>query len=87
MYDDACKTRAQTIVIKKATFEAIGTGIQQAYQHIKQPCTQVSKMTSSDTENAILNTLAQIQNSVTSLETKYNDIQAKITDTPKTYAE
>jgi len=85
IYDDANKTRTQTINIKKATFEEIGNGIQQAYEHLKQPC--AANRTPSTTENTILDTLTQIQNSVANLETKYNDIEAKIDNTPKTYAE
>ena len=34
-----------------------------------------------------MNTFAKIQNSVVNLETKYNDIEAKVVETPKTYAE
>ena len=88
IYDDASKTRTQTIIIKKTTFEAIGNGIKQAYEHLKQPCTStIDKTKPSSIENTILNTLAQIQGSITTLETKYSDIETKITDVPKTYAE
>jgi hypothetical protein len=84
MYIDACKTRAQTITIKKTAFEAIDNRIQQAYEQVKQPC-HVETRTSSD---AILDTLTRIHDSVTNLETKYHDIiETKIADTPKTYAE
>ena len=85
IYNDACKTRTQTITIKKSTFEAIGNGIQQAYEHLKQPCRDNKPVFT--TENTILNVLAQIQNSVANLEIKYKDIEIKIADTPKTYAE
>ena len=88
IHDDASKTRTQTITIQKATFEAIGNGIKHAYEHLKQPCiSAVDKTNPSSVENTILDTLAQIQGSITTLETKYSDIEAKITDVPKTYAE
>jgi len=99
IYDDANKTRTQTISIKKATFEEIGNGIQQAYEHLRQPCGLAHDIkTTSTMEKTILDALTQIQNSVASLETKYkdieakietkhNDIEAKIDETPKKYAE
>ena len=86
IYNDACKTRAQTITIKKATFEAIGNGIQQAYEHLKQPRPSVETQPP-DIGSTILDTLTQIQGSIATLETKYNNIETKITDVPKTYAE
>jgi len=79
IYDNANKTRTQTISIKKATFEEIGNRIQQAYEHLKQPCgPPLNSKTVSITEKMILDALTQIQNSVPSLETKYKDIEAKI---------
>ena len=84
---NAAKTSSLTVTIKKTTFETIGNGLQQAYEHIKQPCAANTKTESSVIENSIMNTLAQIQNSVANLETKYNDIEAKVVETPKTYAE
>jgi hypothetical protein len=85
---DASKTRIQTITIQKAAFEAIGNGIKDAYEHLKEPCVSaVDKTKPSSIENTILDTLAQIQGSITTLETKYSDIEAKIMDVPKTYAE
>ena len=47
----------------------------------------IKKNQKKKSEITILGALAQIQSTVTSLERKYNDIEAKITDAPKTYAE
>src|SRR5436305_7097250 len=87
MYNNAVKTFSLTVIIKKTTFETIENGLQQAYEHIKQSCAVNIKTESSVIENSIMNTLAQIQNSVVNLETKYNDIEAKVVETLKIYAE
>lgn len=88
LYNEASKTRAQTITIKKADFESIGNGLQQAYEHLKQPCAcGMGNASPSKVENTILDTLTQIQGSIATLETKYNDIESKITNAPKTYAD
>ena len=47
----------------------------------------MDKTKPSNIENTILDTLTQIQGSIATLETKYNDIEAKIADAPKTYAD
>ena len=96
MFDDTWKTHAQTITIKQFNLQAIGSSLNKAYECIKQPCTTTKQLHHhglnvevSSTESTILKTLAQIQNSVTSLESKYENIEAKITTNtaPKTYTE
>jgi uncharacterized protein YlxW (UPF0749 family) len=64
------------------TLEGIGQGIQQAYEHLKQPCHVETR-----TVSAILDALTQIQNSVNTLEAKYHDIETTIANTLKTYAD
>ena len=82
IYNKACKAKKEQITIERTVFESIGKGIQEAYESIKQACNTESKQ-----ENTILNALTQIQSSVTNLEKKYDDIETKIMDTPKTYSE
>jgi hypothetical protein len=87
MYTDACKTRLQTITIKKTTLEGIGQGIQQAYEYLGPPCHTEQTMPTAPEDGPILSTLKKIQASVSILEQKYEDIQTKVTEAPKTYAE
>ena len=59
----------------------------EAYEHIKRPCPVNTKPTPSITEISILDSLSQICSSVLNLEAKYANIEAKVNDTPKTYAD
>ena len=87
IYNDACKTRTQTITIKKSTLEAIGDSLNEAYEYIKQPPISSKTTNPSITEISILDSLSQICSSVLNLEAKYANIEAKVNDTPKTYAD
>ena len=88
IYNDACKTRTQTITIKKSTFEVIATAFNEAYEYIKQPCPVNTKPTGpSNTEICILDSLAEIRSTVVNLDAKYTNLEAKVNNTPKTYAD
>ena len=71
LYDVACKTNAMEIKMERTTFTTIATTIQKAW---------VSVQTAQhNRENAILKSLKQLQASITGLEHKYEDLQAKVT--------
>ena len=92
VYDEACKTeKPESISIERTAFEAIGNGLQQAYEQIiNEPCTP-SSVAAASKGNAntkdILDALAKIQTTVANLEKKHKEITAKIDNTPKTYAD
>ena len=80
IHDAACKTKAEKITIELSTFKKIDTTLQQAWEQAK--ITQRNRE-----ESRVLDALKQIQESITGLEQKYEDIQAKVTEAPKRYAE
>jgi hypothetical protein len=57
------------------------------YEPSKLSEREPKQITSTTSNTIILDTLSQIQASVVNLEKRYSDIEAKITDAPKTYAE
>jgi hypothetical protein len=83
MYDDACKTKANKIMIERATFEKIATTFQQAYEQIK---TKTSTSAPAPENMSILNVLQQIEARITNLEATQTTRNVPRTDAPaKTY--
>jgi hypothetical protein len=58
IYDASCKTKANKIMIERATFQQIATTFQQAYEQIK---TKASTPTTAPENTSILDTLQQIK--------------------------
>ena len=84
IYENVIKTKADKTTIERTQIEEIGTVIQQAYDHlIKVPPTPPLE----PTENAVLQAIHKIQTSVNGLQQKYEAIETKITEAPKTYAD
>jgi hypothetical protein len=80
VYDAACETKAGKITIDKASFKKIGITFQQTWKQIKTTQRALE-------ESIFVDTLKHIQASIIGLEQKYEDIQVKVTEAPKTYAE
>jgi hypothetical protein len=76
IHHKANESNTNTITMDKSLFEAMANAILQAYE-----ASSVAK------NPTIIDSLAQIQTSIANLEKRYNDIEVKITDIPKTYAE
>ena len=79
LYDKAFKANAATITIERTMFTTIATTIQKAWERVQVGYTHK--------ENIMLSSVKQIQASIASLEQKYEDIQTKVTEAPKTYTE
>src|SRR5271169_2603942 len=80
MYNAACKAKTGKITIELPNFEKIATKLQDAWEQAK-----TAQRTREDSK--VLSALRQIQASIGGLDQKYEDIQSKVTEAPKTYAE
>src|SRR5271169_2721368 len=72
LYDAAIETKAMEIKMDRTTFTNIATTISKAWESVQTA--------QHNRENAILKSLRHIQASITGLEQKYEDIQAKVTE-------
>jgi cellular nucleic acid-binding protein len=91
--------RASTVVLKKSDFSFLIRGLKDIYLQLLHPCQSVDEIEPQATkpntpeppcnaENSmILNALTQIQDSMANLESKYLDIEAKVMNSPKAYAD
>ena len=86
IHDEAGEAGKAEITIERATFKAITTSINEAYEQIKQYKESENKPVATE-ESPVLDTLKKIQASITILEQKYESIETKVTEAPKTYAE
>jgi len=71
IYDDACEAKTEKITIELATFTLIGNMLQKAWENTRAAQREECKA---------LNALMQIQTSISHVEQKYKDIQAKTTE-------
>ena len=86
IHDEAGEAGKVEITIERATFKAIATSINKAYEQIKQYKESENKPVATE-ESRVLDTPKKIQASITILEQKYESIETKVTEAPKTYAE
>src|SRR5205814_7045150 len=84
IHDEAGEAGKAEITIERATFKAITTSINKAYEQIKQYKESENKPVATE-ESPVLDTLKKIQASITILKQKYEGIETKVTEAQKTY--
>ena len=91
IHDEAQREKADNVTIELSAFVRIANTLQRAWEKVKtaQRTTTTEECITSMTteESSVLSTLKKIQASISVLEQKYEDIQTKVTEAPKTYAE
>ena len=86
IHDEAGEAGKAEITIERATFKAIATSINEAYEQIKQYKESENKPVATE-ESPVLDILKKIQVRITIFKQKYESIKTKVTKAPKTYAE
>jgi CheY-like chemotaxis protein len=84
IHNETKRENAEKVIIELPTFTKIANTLQQAWEQVK--AAQCTTPTATE-DSPVLSTLKEIQASITILEQKYESIETKVTEAPKTYAE